>query len=52
MKNNNNELTNELTNEYLVKIKSLLDVSDFVGLKVSEVLFFAGLCKVLILNPF
>ena len=52
MKNNNNELTNELTNEYLVKIKSLLDVSGFVGLNVSEVRYFAGLCKELNLNPF
>ena len=31
MKNNNNELTNELTNEYLVKIKSLLEITGFVG---------------------
>ena len=36
--NNQNNTNNEiLTNEYLVKIKSLLDVSGFVGLNVSEV---------------
>ena len=52
MKDNNNELTNELTNGYLLKIKSLLDVSGFVSLNVSEVRYFAGLCKELNLNPF
>ena len=53
MINNKENNTNEiLTNEYLVKIKSLLDVSGFVGLNVSEVRYFAGLCKELNLNPF
>ena len=45
MTNNKENNTNELTNEYLVKIKSLLDVSGFVSLNDSEVRYFAGLCK-------
>lgn len=43
---------NIISEEYLIRIKSLLDVSGFVGLSVSEVRYFAGLCKELNLNPF
>lgn len=49
MTNNNRDIISE---EYLIKIKSLLDVSGFVGLSVSEVRYFAGLCQELNLNPF
>lgn len=49
MNNNNRGIISE---EYLIKIKSLLDVSGFVGLSVSEVRYFAGLCNELGLNPF